>query len=51
MFVLRSHKNYPIVSDVLYDYYEEISEAMKNIDVNDEVKYQFTSLIKRISAE
>ena len=38
MFVLRFQKKYPIVSDVLYDYYEEISDAIKNIDVNDEVK-------------
>ncbi len=38
MFVLRFQKQYPIVPEVLYDYYEEISDAIKNIDTNDQVK-------------
>lgn len=38
MFVLRFATKYPIVDEVLEDYYNEISDAIKNIDEDDEVK-------------
>lgn len=38
MFVLRFQKKYPIVAEVLYDYYGEISEAINNLYNEDEVK-------------
>ncbi len=38
MFVLRLDKKHPIADKVLEDYYNEISDAIKNIDEDDEVK-------------